>query len=141
MKRVTLCLVALVTAFGGAAFSAQGRPNFSGVWADVATNSLVLTVTHNQTALTYKVDPFSEVTVNMDGSQAPMPLPDGNVLLVKGAWDGSRLVMSFYLPEVKQDIRRMTWTMSDGQLVIVTEFFGPPGGKPMAPTKEVFRRR
>lgn len=141
MKRVTLCLVALVALFGGVGLVAQNRPNFSGVWVDVATNSQVLTVKHDETALTFKVDPFSEVTVNMDGSQTPMPLPDGNVLLVKGAWDDRRLVVTYYLPEAKQDIRRQTWTSGDGQLVIVTEFLGPAWMKPTPPMKEVFKRR
>jgi hypothetical protein len=150
MKLVTLCFVSLLTVLSGVGLVAQNRPNFSGVWVDVATNSLVLTVKHDGTSLTYKVDPFSEVTFNMDGSQTPMPLPDGNVILVKGAWEGSRLVVTYYLPEVKQDIRRQTWTSGDGQLVIVTEFVGPPPPptgrgekpiKPTPPTKEVFKRR
>lgn len=145
MKRLTLCLVALVVLSGEVGVVAQDRPNLTGVWIDVATSSPVLTVKHDGTALTFKVDPFSEVTVNMDGSQTPMPLPDGNVLLVKGAWDGNRLVVAYSLPEARQDIRRQTWAMAgDGQLSIETEFFGPPTGrglKPTPPMKDVFRRR
>jgi hypothetical protein len=140
MKRVALCIVAFV-AVGSVGLVAQNRPNFSGVWIDVETNSQVLTVKHDATALTYKVDPFSGATVNMDGSQTQMPLPDGNTLLVKGAWDGSRLVVTYFLPEAKQDIRRVTWTADNGQLVIVTEYFGPAWMKPTPPTKDVFRRR
>lgn len=144
MKLVTFCFAFVVTGIGAAGLVAQNRPDFSGVWIDVATSRQVLTVKHDGTALTFKVDPFSDVTVNMDGSQTPMPLPDGNVLLVKGAWDGSTLVVTYYLPEPKQDIRRQTWTSGDGQLVIVTEFFGPPAGrglKPMQAMREAFRRR
>jgi hypothetical protein len=145
MRLVTLCVAFVVTGVGAAGLVAQSRPNFSGVWLDAATNSQVLTVKHDGTALTYQVDPFSQVTVNMDGSQTPMPLPDGNVLLVKGVWDGSRLVVTYYLPEVKQDIRRLTWAMSgDGQLSLETEFFGPPPGpgiRSTPPMKELFKRR
>jgi hypothetical protein len=124
---------------------AQNRPDFSGAWIDASAGG-VLTVKHDGTALTFKYEPFSQVVVNMDGTQTVMPLPDGNVLLVKAAWQGSRLVVTYYLPEAKQDIRRQTWQMAgDGQLVIETEFFGPamggPGLKQSPPTKDVFKRR
>jgi hypothetical protein len=49
MKRVALCIVALV-AVGSVGLVAQNRPNFSGVWTDVETNSQVLTVKHGATS-------------------------------------------------------------------------------------------
>ena len=145
MKLVTLCFAFVVTGVGAAGLVAQNRPDFSGAWVDSSTSG-VLTVKHDEKALTFKYEPFSEVVVNMDGSQTGMPLPDGNVLLVKAAWQGSRLVVTYYLPEAKQDIRRQTWQLAgDGQLVIETEFFAPvmggPGLKQSPPTKDVFRRR
>ena len=144
MRLVTLCLAFVVAGVGSAGLLAQNRPDFSGSWID-ASASGVLAVKHDGKTLTFKYEPFSEVVVNMYGSQTTMPLPDGNVLLVKGAWNGSRLVVTYYLPEAKQDIRRQTWAMAgDGQLAIETEFFGPPSGrglKPTPPTKEVFKRR
>jgi hypothetical protein len=49
------------------------------------------------------------------------------------------------MPEIKQDIRRQTWTIdATGQLVVVTEVLGPAAtvdGKPQAATKEIFKRR
>ena len=75
----------------------------------------------------------------LDGSETEMRAPDGKPLLAKAVWAGKKLVMTVHSPELKQDIRRQTWTMdADGQLVIDTELLG---GKPQAPLKEVFKRR
>ena len=142
MRLVTLCLAFVVAGVGSAGLLAQNRPDFSGAWASA---SGVLAVKHDAKALTFKYEPFSEVVVNMDGSQTTMPLPDGNALLVKAAWQGSTLVVTYHSPLVGQDIRRQTWAMAgDGQLGIETEFLGPPAGrglKPTPPLKEVFKRR
>ena len=144
MRLVTLCLAFVVAGVGSAGLRAQNRPDFSGAWID-ASASGALAVKHDGKALTFKYEPFSEVVVNMDGTQTTMPLPDGNALLVKAAWQGSRLVVTYYSPEAGQDIRRQTWSMAgDGQLAIETEFLGPPAGrglKPTPPMKDLFKRR
>jgi hypothetical protein len=68
-----------------------------------------------------------------------MSAPGGKPLLAKAAWEGNTLVVTIHFPEIKQDIRRLTWVVdADGQLVMETAFLG---GKPQAPTKDVFKRR
>jgi hypothetical protein len=78
-------------------------------------------------------------TFTLDGSETEMSAPDGKPLLAKAVWEGNTLVMTIHLPELKQDIRRVTWVIdADGQLVLETEFLG---GKPQALLKQVFTRR
>jgi hypothetical protein len=68
-----------------------------------------------------------------------MSAPDGKPLLAKAAWEGNTLVVTIYFPELKQDIRRLTWVIdADGQLVMETAFLG---GKPQAPVKQVFKHQ
>jgi hypothetical protein len=68
-----------------------------------------------------------------------MSAPDVKPLLARAAWEGKTLFVTIHFPELKQDIRRVTWVIdADGQLVMETEFLG---GKPQAPSKQVFKRR
>jgi hypothetical protein len=78
-------------------------------------------------------------TLKLDGSETEMSAPDGKPLLARTAWEGNTLVVTIHFPELKQDIRRLTWAIdADGQLVIETAFLG---GKPEAPIKAVYKRR
>ena len=78
-------------------------------------------------------------TFKLDGSNTEMSAPDGKPLLAKAAWEGKTLVVTIHFPEIKQDIRRVTWTIdAEGQLVMETAFLE---GKPEAPTRQVFKRR
>ena len=142
MKCVTRCLVFVVAAFGAVGLAAQGRPNFSGTWVGVGPEQRIreLTIKHDRSTLSLEGKPdVTKRTFKLDGSETEMSAPDGKPLLGKAAWAGNTLVVTIHFPEIKQDIRRLTWAIdADGQLAIETEFLG---GKPQAPTKEVFKRR
>ena len=78
-------------------------------------------------------------TFKLDGSETEMSAPDGKPLLAKAVWEGKTLVVTIHFPELKRDIRRLTWVIdADGQLVMETEFLG---GKPQTPRGEIFERR
>ena len=142
MRIATLCLGLVVAAFGAAGLAAQEKPNFSGTWVAVGPQQQIqeLTIKQDGSTLSFEGKPdITKRTFNLDGSDTDMSGPDGKPLLAKAAWQGNRLVMTIHLPQIKQDIRRQTWALdADGQLVLETEFLG---GKPQAPTKEVFKRR
>jgi hypothetical protein len=142
MKLVTRCLVVAVVAFGAVGLAAQGRPNFSGTWIGVGAQQGIreLTIKHDDSTLSFEGQPdVTKRTFKLDGSDTEMSAPDGKPLLARAAWEGKTLVVTIHFPEIKQDIRRVTWAIdAEGQLVIETAFLG---GKPEAPTKEVFKRR
>ena len=142
MKFVTLCLVLVVAAFGAVGLVAQDRPNFSGTWIGVGPQQEIreLTIKHDGSTLSVEGQPdATKHTFKLDGSETEMSAPDGKPLLAKAVWEGKTLVVTIHFPELKQDIRRLTWAIdADGQLVIVTEFLG---GKPEAPIKTVYKRR
>jgi hypothetical protein len=142
MKFVTQCLVFIVAAFGAVGLAAQGRPNFSGTWIGVGPQQGIreLTIKHDGSTLSLEGQPeVTKRTFKLDGSETEMSAPDGKPLLAKAVWEGNTLVVTIHFPEIQQDIRRQTWAIdAEGQLVIETEFLG---GKPQAPTKEVFKRR
>ena len=142
MKFVTLCLVLVVAAFGAVGLAAQGRPNFSGTWIGVGPQQGIqeLTIKHDDSTLSLEGQPdVTKRTFKLDGSETEMSAPDGKPLLAKAAWEGKTLVITIYFPEIKQDIRRVTWMIdAEGQLVMETAFLG---GKPEAPSKQVFKRR
>ena len=137
-------LVLVVAAFGAVGLAAQDRPNFSGTWIAVGPQQAIreLTIKHDGSTLSLEGQGQSVVTkatFKLDGSETEMSAPDGKPLLAKAAWEGNRLVVTIYFPEIKQDIRRLTWAIdADGQLVMETAFLG---GKPEAPVKQVFKRR
>ena len=138
----TLCLVFVVAAFGAVGLAAQGRPNFSGTWIAVGPEQRIreLTIKHDDSTLSLEGQPdVAKRTFKLDGSETEMSAPDGKPLLARAAWEGNTLVVTIHFPEIKQDIRRVTWTIDgDGQLVMETAFLG---GKPEAPTRQVFKRR
>ena len=142
MKFVTLCLVLVVAAFGAVGLVAQDRPNFSGIWIGVGPEQGILELTIKQDGSTLSLEGQPDVTKHtfkLDGSETEISAPDGKPLLAKAVWKGKTLVVTIHFPEVKQDIRRLTWAIdADGQLVIETEFLG---GKPEAPIKAVYKRR
>ena len=142
MKFVTQCLVLVVAAFGAVGFAAQEKPNFSGTWIVVGPEQGIreLTIKHDASTLSLEGQPdVAKHTFKLDGSETEMSAPDGKPLLAKAAWEGNTLVVTIYFPELKQDIRRLTWVIdADGQLVTETAYLG---GKPQAPTKQVFKRR
>ena len=142
MKFVTLCLVLVVAAFGAVGLAAQDRPNFSGTWIGVGPEQRIreLTIKHDDSTLSFEGQPdVTKHTFKLDGSETEMSAPDGKPLLAKAVWEGKTLVVTIHFPEIKQDIRRLTWAIdADGQLVIETAFLG---GKPEAPIKQVYKRR
>jgi len=142
MKFVTLCLVLAVAVFGAVGLAAQGRPNFSGTWVVVGPEQGIreLTIKHDDSALSLEGQPdVAKRTFKLDGSDTEMSAPDGKPLLARAAWEGRTLVVTIHFPELKQDIRRLTWAIdADGQLVMETAFLG---GKPQPPVKQVFKRR
>ena len=142
MKFVTLSLVLVVAAFGAVGLAAQDRPNFSGTWIAVGPQQAIreLTIKHDDSTLSLEGQPdVTKRTFKLDGSDTEMSAPDGKPLLARAAWEGKTLVVTIHFPEIKQDIRRLTWLIdADGQLVMETAFVG---GKPQAPAKEVFKRR
>ena len=142
MKFVTLSLVLVVAAFGAVGLTAQDRPNFSGTWIAVGPQQAIreLTIKHDDSTLSLEGQPdVTKRTFKLDGSDTEMSAPDGKPLLARAAWEGKTLVVTIHFPEIKQDIRRLTWLIdADGQLVMETAFVG---GKPQAPAKEVFKRR
>ena len=142
MKLVTLCLVLVVAAFGAVGLAAQDKPNFSGTWIRVGPQQAIreLTIKHDGSTLSLEGQPdVTKQTFKLDGSETEMSAPDGKPLLAKAAWEGNTLVITIHFPELKQDIRRLTWLIdAEGQLVMETAFLG---GKPQAPTKQVFKRR
>ena len=142
MKFVTPCLVVIAAAFGAVGLAAQDRPNFSGTWIAVGPQQAIreLTIKHDASALSLEGQPdVAKHTFKLDGSDTEMSAPDGKPLLARAAWEGKTLVVTIHFPEIKQDIRRLTWVIdADGQLVMETAFIG---GKPQAPSKEVFKRR
>ena len=142
MKLVNLCLVLVVAAFGAVGLAAQDRPNFSGTWIGVEPQQGIreLTIKHDGSTLSLEGQPdVTKRTFKLDGSETEMSAPDGKPLLARAAWEGNTLVVTIHFPELKQDIRRLTWVIdAEGQLVMETAFLG---GKPQAPSKEVFKRR
>ena len=142
MKLVTLSLVLVVAAFGAVGLAAQDRPDFSGTWIAVGPQQAIreLTIKHDVSTLSLEGQPdVTKRTFKLDGSETEMSAPDGKPLLARAAWEGKTLVVTIHFPEIKQDIRRLTWVIdADGQLVMETAFLG---GKPQAPSKEVFKRR
>ena len=142
MRFVTLCLAFVVAAFGTDRAAVQERPNFSGTWIGVGPQPEIreLTIKQDGSTLSFEGQPDeTKHTFKLDGSETEMSAPDGKPLLAKAAWEGNTLVVTIHFPEIKQDIRRVTWaTDADGQLVMETEVLG---GKPEAPTKQVFKRR
>jgi len=142
MKFVTRCLVLVIAAFGAVGLAAQERPNFSGTWIAVGPQQGIRELTIKQDGSTLSLEGQPDVTkrtFKLDGSKSEMSAPDGKPLLAKAAWEGNTLVVTIHFPEIKQDIRRLTWVIdADGQLVIETARLG---GKPEAPLKEVFKRR
>jgi hypothetical protein len=142
MKFATLCLVLVVSAFGAVGLAAQDRPNFSGTWIGVVPQQGIreLTIKQDGSTLSLEGQPdMTKRTFKLDGSETEMSAPDGKPLLAKAAWEGNTLVVTIHFPELKQDIRRLTWVIdADGQLVMETAFVG---GKPEAPVKQVFKRR
>lgn len=141
MKIGTLCLGFVVAAFAAVGVAAQGRPNFSGTWVVVGPEQGIQELSIKHDASTFSLEGKPDVakrTFKLDGSETEMSAPDGKPLLAKAAWEGNTLVMTIYFPELKQDIRRVTWAIdADGQLVMETSY---SGGKPQAPTKQVFKR-
>jgi hypothetical protein len=142
MKFVTLCLVLVVAALGAVGLAAQDKPNLSGTWIVVGPEQGIreLTIKHDGSTLSLEGQPdVTKRTFKLDGSETEMSAPDGKPLLARAAWEGNKLVVTIHFPELKQDIRRVTWVMdADGQLVMETEVLG---GKPEAPTKRVFKRQ
>jgi hypothetical protein len=142
MKFVTRCLVLVVASFGLLGFAAQGRPNFSGTWiaADPQQAIRELTIRHDDGTLSLEGQPnVTKTTFKLDGSDTEMSAPDGKPLLARAAWEGTTLMVMVHFPEIKQDIRRLTWALdADGQLVMETAYVG---GKPEKPSKAVFKRR
>ena len=142
MKFVTLCLALVVAALGAVGWAAQDRPNFSGTWISVGPEQGIreLTIKQDDSTLSLEGQPdVTKRTFKLDGSETEMSAPDGKPLLARAAWEGKTLVVTIHFPELKQDIRRVTWAIdADGQLVLETAFLG---GKPEAPTKQVFKRR
>jgi hypothetical protein len=142
MKFVTLCLVLAVAVFGAVGLAAQDRPNFSGTWIVVGPEQGIreLTIKHDDSTLSLEGQPdVAKRTFKLDGSDTEMSAPDGKPLLARAAWEGKTLVVTIHFPELKQDIRRLTWAIdADGQLVMETAFLG---GKPQPPVKQVFKRR
>jgi hypothetical protein len=142
MKFVTLCLVLVAAAFGALGLAAQGRPNFSGTWIGVEPQQGIreLTIKQDDSTLSLEGQPdVAKRTFKLDGSETEMSAPDGKPLLARAAWEANTLVVTIHFPEIKQDIRRVTWAIdADGQLVMETAFLG---GKPEAPSKQVFKRR
>jgi hypothetical protein len=142
MKFVTQCLVLVVAAFGAVGLPAQGRPNLSGTWIGVGPQQNIreLTIKQDDSTLSWEGQPdVAKHTFKLDGSETTMSAPDGKPLLARAVWEGNTLVVTIHFPEIKQDIRRVTWAIdADGQLVLETEFLG---GKPQPPAKQVFKRR
>jgi hypothetical protein len=141
MKLVTLCLVFVVSALAVAGLSAQDRPNFSGTWIGVGPQPIrELTITQDDSTLSFEGQPdVAKHTFKLDGSGTEMSAPDGKPLLARAAWEGKMLVVTIHFPEIKQDIRRVTWAMdADGQLLMETAYLG---GKPEPPAKQLFKRR
>jgi hypothetical protein len=142
MKCVTLCLVLVVAAFGAAGVAGQDRPNFSGTWIVVGPEQGIRELTIKQDASTLSLEGQPDVAKHafkLDGSETEMSAPDGKPLRARAAWEDRTLVVTVHFPELKQDIRRVTWAIdADGQLVMETSFLG---GKPQAPTRQVFKRR
>ena len=142
MKSVTLCLAVVVAVFGAVGLGAQDKPNFSGTWIVVGPEHGIreLTIKQDGSMLSLEGQPdVAKATFKLDGSETEMSAPDGKPLLARAAWDGNTLVVTIYFPEIKQDIRRLTWVIdAGGQLVMETAFLG---GKPEPPVKQVFKRR
>ena len=147
MRFPALCFVIAAATLGAVGLGAQARPNFSGAWVGVGAQGSVrdLNVKHDGSTLAFDGGPDYRATLSLDGSETKIIAPDGKPLLVKAAWTGNTLVVTLYMPEMKQDIRRQTWALDGaGQLVVVTEVLGPAAtvdGKPQAAIKEIFKRR
>ena len=142
MKFMTRCLVFVLAAFGAVGLAAQDRPDFSGTWIGVGSQQAVreLTIKHDGRTLSLEGQPdVAKRTFKLDGSETEMSAPDGKPLLAKAVWKGKTLVVTIHFPELKQDIRRLTWVIdADGQLVMETEVLG---GRPEVPLKQIFKRR
>jgi len=141
MKFVALYLALAVAALGALGLAAQEKPNFSGTWIGIGPQPEIreLTIKQDSSTLSLEGEPgFATRTFKLDGTATEMSAPDGKPLLTKAAWEGNTLVVTIYFPELKQDIRRLTWGIdADGQLVMETAFLG---GKPQTPVKQVFKR-
>ena len=142
IRFVTCGLIFVVAALGAVGLAAQDKPNFSGTWIGVGPQQHIreLTIKHDASTLSLEGQPdVPQHTFNLDGSETKMSAPDGKPLVARAAWEGNTLVVTVYFPDIKQDIRRVTWAIdADGQLVMETAFLE---GKPQAPSKEVFKRR
>ncbi len=147
MRFTALCLVFVAALVGAGELAAQAKPNFSGVWVRVEPQKPAreLHVKDDGSTLAFDGGPDYKATLNLDGSDTKIIAPDGKPLLAKVAWTGNTLVVTLHMPEIKQDIRRQTWSIDGaGQLVVITEVLGPAAsidGKPEAATKETFKRR
>jgi len=142
MMFVTLRPVFAVAILGAVGLAAQGKPNLSGTWVAVVPEQPIRELTIKQDASTLSLEGQPDVpkyTFNLDGSETKMTAPDGKPLVAKAAWNGNALVVTVHFPEIRKDIRRVTWAIgTDGQLVMETEYLE---GKPQTPTKQVFTRR
>lgn len=142
MKFVTRCLVLVAAVVGAVGLAAQDRPNLSGTWIGVLPEQAIreLIIKHDGSTLSLEGQPdVAKRTFKLDGSDTEISAPDGKPLLARAAWEGKTLVVTIHFPEIKQDIRRVTWVIdADGQLVMETAFLG---GKPEAPNKQVFKLR
>jgi hypothetical protein len=143
---VVLALAAIVPAIA----SAQGRPNFSGLWKFSASTppnypgsngwgvpSPTIVVTQTPTELTIESGQFGatpiKVVYKLDGSdtiwEAPSSSQSGSTAVVrwrtKATWEGNRLVLYTWNTALNQ--MRDIISLADGRLTIVraTEQPGP----------------
>jgi hypothetical protein len=140
MKYVTQCLVSVIAAFVGVALFAQSRPNLSGRWIGVGSQDVrEVTITQDDSTLSIEGEPnVPKHTFKLDGSQTEFSAPNGKPLLATAVWEGNKLIVTVHFPEIKKDIRRVSWVIDDeGQLVMETAFLE---GKPEPPTRQVFKR-
>jgi hypothetical protein len=143
---VVLALAAIVPAIA----SAQGRPNFSGLWKFAASTppnypgsngwgvpSPTIVLTQTPTELTIESGQFGatpmKVVYKLDGSdtiwEAPSSSQSGSTAVVrwrtKATWEGNRLVLYTWNTALNQ--MRDIISLADGRLTIVraTEHPGP----------------
>jgi hypothetical protein len=167
MRVRTLCLVLVAVALGAVLFATQDRPNLSGVWggaifeADRMTvsqqrpSSCPFIVKHDGSALAIEGQLFlgyvgrgvlrpHNPAFNINGPEFEIGSSDGKTVRAKAVWEGNTLVVTVYDPERKADIRRQTWAIRDGHLVIITEMVGPDAtddeGRRHGPWVEVWKR-
>ena len=113
MRFAALCLIFVAATASVCELAAQAKPNFSGVWVAVEAQKppRELNVKHDGSTLAFDGGPDYKATLNLDGSEAKIIAPDGKPLLAKVGWTGNTLVVTLYMPEIKQDIRRQTWAI------------------------------